>query len=68
MDALIELRTRLEDILRDVNQAIADYERARHAAEVERRACRERLYPRGCPSSRADEKHGDDDGQVEPPA
>ena len=68
MDALIKLRTNLEDILRDVNQAIADYECARHAAEVERRACRERLYPRGCPSSRADEKHGDDDGQVEPPA
>ena len=67
MDALIKLRTNLEDILRDVNQAIADYECARHAAEVERRACRERLYPRGCPSSRADEKHGDDDGQVEPP-
>ncbi len=67
MDALIELRTHLETILRQVNQAIADYECARHAAEVERRACRERLYPPGCPASRADAAHGDDDGQVEPP-
>ena len=68
MDALIELRTHLERILREVNQAIADYECARHAAEVERRACRERLYPPGYPAARADDKHGDDDGQVEPPA
>jgi hypothetical protein len=68
MDALIELRTHLERILGEVNQAIADYECARHAAEVERRACRERLYSTGCPASRADTEHGDDDGQVEPPA
>jgi hypothetical protein len=67
MDALIELRTHLERILREVNQAIADYECARHAAEVERRACRERLYPTGCPASRADAEVRDDDGQVEPP-
>ena len=40
---------------------------AQAAANTARTACRERLYPTGCPASRADAEHGDDDGQVEPP-
>jgi hypothetical protein len=68
MDTILAIRERVANLLRDLDQLIQQFEIAAQTAEEERTNCRRRLYPIGCPSSRADEKHGDDDGQVEPPA
>jgi hypothetical protein len=66
MDTIIAIRERVAALLRDLDQLVQQFEIAVQTAEEERTNCRRRLYPPGCPSSRADAAHGDD-GQVEPP-